>query len=191
MDVPAESFTQAVRMLLARIEAALAGGRALREPVRMYIAGGCAVHHYTGARFTEDIDATFSRRILLPQDLEVVWQAPDGPRHLYLDTQYNDTFGLLHENSDLDAIEAPELLIKPDAALRVFFLSPLDLAVSKLGRFDERDQADIATLARAGLIDAQRFRARALEALDYYVGSTQRVRTSIDIACNAIQAAAP
>ena len=54
---------------------------------------------------------------------------------------------------------------------------------------DERDQADIAALARAGLIDAQRFRMRALEALDYYVGSTERVRTSIDIACSAIQAA--
>lgn len=123
------------------------------------------------------------------QDLEVVWQAPDGPRHLYLDTQYNDAFGLLHENSDLDAVEAPELLAKPDTALRVFFLSPLDLAVSKLGRFDQRDQSDIVTLARAGLIDVRRFRTHALEALDDYVGSTERVRTSIDIASGAIEAA--
>jgi hypothetical protein len=58
-------------------------------------------------------------------------------------------------------------------------LTPLDLAVSKLGRFSDQDRADIAALARRGLVNASDLERRAVEALTHYVGDTQRLRGSI------------
>ena len=54
--------------------------------------GGAAMHLYTGERVSNDVDAVFSKRIALPNDLEVAYQDPDGAaRLLYFDRQYNDT----------------------------------------------------------------------------------------------------
>jgi hypothetical protein len=63
-----DAFAEIVR----RIESSLAASRAtLKEPVRIFVAGGAAVHAYTGARISADIDATLSRRVLSPTDLAV------------------------------------------------------------------------------------------------------------------------
>lgn len=51
-------------------------------PIRMYVAGGAALHFYTGERTSKDIDASFSRRILLPEDLEVSYRDADGAARL-------------------------------------------------------------------------------------------------------------
>src|ERR1700730_885084 len=74
-------------------------------PIRMYVAGGAAMHFYTGERISNDIDAVFSKRIVLPSDLEVAYQDPDGAsRLLYFDRQYNDTFSLMHEDAYDDSV---------------------------------------------------------------------------------------
>ncbi|WP_312164046.1 hypothetical protein [Massilia timonae] len=67
----------------------------LREPLTMLIAGGMAIHLYTAARTTTDVDAEFSKRILLPADLVV--ETKEG-NMLYLDASYNSTFALMHED---------------------------------------------------------------------------------------------
>jgi hypothetical protein len=166
-------------------------GAKLAEPVKMYVAGGAALHFYTGARISEDIDATFSKRVILPQNLEVTYRDRDGtPRLLYFDRQYNDTLGLLHENADLDSIPLNLQGVDP-GVVEVRLLSPVDLAVSKLSRFEEEDQKDIRSLAQAGLLNAREFRERADEALAGYVGASDRVRLSIKLACAIILDAAP
>jgi hypothetical protein len=76
----------------------------LREPLRMYIAGGMALHLYTAHRVTTDVDAEFSKKIILPQNLLV--ETDDG-NMLYLDTNYNSSFALMHEDYLSDAIRAP------------------------------------------------------------------------------------
>jgi hypothetical protein len=159
------SFVAALAQIAARIAAALADVDPARLPVHMFIAGGAAMHLYTGVRATEDVDAVFSSRILLPEDLDVYYLDARGePRLLYFDRQYNDTLGLLHED-----------------AMR-------DLAVSKIGRFEEHDRGDIAALSQDGLITARALRRRAEEALSYYVGHAGRVRTSIDLAVAIVEA---
>lgn len=75
--------------------------------------------------------------------------------------------------------------------LDVRILTPADLAVSKLGRFSEQDRADIAALARRGLVTAARLRTRALEALDNYVGDTRRLRGNIASAVQLVEATRP
>jgi hypothetical protein len=179
-------FVAAFREIVSRIAASLAGTQRRALPVRMYVAGGAAMHFYTGQRISEDVDATFSRRLALPEDLEVAYRDADGAaRLLYFDRQYNDSFGLLHE----DAYQAslPLSLEGIDSGVvEVRLLAPTDLAVSKIGRLADQDRADIAALARHGLIRAQAVRRRAEEAMSGYVGDLERLRNSIDIAVRIV-----
>ncbi len=145
----------------------------------MYVAGGAALHFHTGGRVSADVDATFSRLIALPDGLDIAWRDDDGSaRLLYFDRQYNDTFGLMHEDAYADSIALALAGVDP-RALDVRILTPLDLAVSKLGRYSAQDRADIATLAERGLLDPVALENRALEALGSYVGDTRRLRSSI------------
>jgi uncharacterized nucleotidyltransferase DUF6036 len=188
----AREYLEAFRTVIARIERSLkTSGVALSEPVKMYVAGGAALHFYTGARISEDIDATFSAKVLLPADLEVTYRGADGQaRMLYFDHQYNDTLALMHDDADRAAI--PLALDGVDAGvIEVRLLSPVDLAVSKVSRFAEHDQEDIRSLAEAGLVEAEAFRQRAEEALVAYVGEHRRIRTSIKLACDIIGKARP
>ena len=134
-----------------------------------------------------DIDASFSHRIVLPENLEVSYRDADGgARLLYFDRQYNDAFALMHENAQEDSV--PLSLKGIDTAvLDVRLLSALDLAVSKISRFSSQDREDIAALARHGLIRASALRRRAEEALGGYVGNLDTLRTSIALACHIVE----
>lgn len=184
-------FVKAFSAIAARIAVSLAPAERAQLPVRMFLAGGAAVHLYTGARTTGDVDAVFSKRLLLPEDLDVTYiDAKGQARLLYFDRQYNDTFGLMHEDAQDDSIAIPFLGVDPKL-LDVRLLHPVDLAVSKLGRFEEHDQRDIESLARENLISVADVRQRAEEALGGYVGSSSGVRVSIELACQLIAAALP
>ena len=185
------AFIKALAEIAARIAGPLAELDSTRLPIRMYLAGGAAVHYYAGGRASADVDAVFSARMLLPEDLDVNYIDAHGKhRLLYFDRQYNDALALTHENAQDDSVPLTILGVDP-RVLEIRALSPVDLAVSKIGRFEDHDRGDIETLARAGLITADEVRRRANEALDYYVGGKDKVRTSIDLACRIIEASAP
>ena len=57
---------------------------------------------------------------------------------------------------------------------------PVDLAVSKVTRFSDRDREDIRQLAVQGLVDLSLFVERMEEALDCYVGDTAFVRLDFE-----------
>jgi Nucleotidyltransferase of unknown function (DUF6036) len=184
-------YVSAFRELAARIAASLEDVSPRALPIRMYVAGGAALHFHTGERVSVDVDAVFSRRIALPDGLEVAYRDEDGSaRLLYFDRQYNDTLGLMHEDAQDDSI--PLTLEGIDSrVLDVRILTPVDLAASKLGRFSEQDRADIAALARRGLVSATNLERRALEALKIYVGDTQRLRGNIASAVKIVAANNP
>jgi hypothetical protein len=176
-------YLAALSELVVRIQDALRAVPKSHGPVRMIIAGGTAVHCYTGSRLSRDVDAAFSRRIALPEDLTVAYRDPDGAaRYLYLDTQYSDTLSPLHGDAHEDAVRLKLPGINP-RRLDVRLLKPHDLAVSKLGRFNDIDRADIECLAREGLLKAGPLRLRAEAALQGFVGDLSRLQGSIDIAC--------
>ena len=108
-------------------------------------------------------------------------------RLMYLDRNYNDTLGLLHENAYHDSrpVDIPGVDRK---LIEVRVLGPVDLAVTKLARFSDQDRQDIELLARRGLVDSASVRKRAEEALQNYVGNMSPVRGSIDVACRLIDA---
>lgn len=181
-------YDQAFNEVLSRVQRSLKDSPPRAIPIRMVIAGGAALHLLTGARVTEDIDASFSQRVLFNEDIEVSYRDPDGrARLMYLDRNYNDTLGLLHENAydDSTPVNVPGI---DRTLMDVRVLSPVDLAVTKLARFTDRDREDIQLLARKALVDSAAVRRRAEEALAGYAGNVAPVRVSIDIACRLIDA---
>jgi hypothetical protein len=179
-------FLAAFSELAGRIAATLTQVSKRTLPIKMYVAGGAALHLYTGHRLSDDIDASFSHRIALPDDLEVSYKGADGTAELlYFDRQYNDRLGLLHEDAYDDSIPLTLDGIDP-GLLDVRLLSPLDLAVSKLGRFSEQDRDDIVALARLKLVNSGGLRKRAQAAIAGYVGDTNRVQGMIEVACRIL-----
>ena len=180
-------YVHAFAEIVTRIASSLSSVPKRALPIRMFVAGGAALHFYTGERVSQDIDAVFSRRIALPENLEVAYRDADGAaRLLYFDRQYNDSFALLHENAHDDSLSLNLEGIDP-AVVEVRLLSPLDLAVSKIARLSDQDRDDILALARREMISATALRKRAEEALAGYIGDLDRLRTSIDIAVNIVQ----
>jgi hypothetical protein len=179
-----DAFARIVQRLAAQL------GPNPAAPLKMYVAGGAALYLHTGVRVSEDIDAAFSRRLVLSEDIEVSYRDADGrARLLYLDRNYNDTLGLLHEDAYADSL--PLRISGIDSTtIELRILSPLDLAVTKIARFSEQDRADIELLAREGLVEAKSLRRRADEALQGYVGALNSVRASIALACRLVEAAA-
>jgi hypothetical protein len=180
-------YVEAFRQIASRIAVALEQVPEGALPIKMYVAGGAALHFYTGERVSRDIDAVFSRRIALPDDLDIAYRDADGAaRLLYFDRQYNDTLSLMHEDAHEDSV--PLSLENIDAqVLDVRLLTPLDLAVSKISRFSERDRSDIASLVRHQGISSTALRRRAREALAGYVGSVDRIKGSIELACRIVE----
>jgi len=177
-------IAKGLERLLARLSAELE----LKSVMDVYIAGGIAVHLYTGVRVTSDVDAEFSKRFLLPKNLIELVDAGNGELvGLYIDPNYNSSFALLHEDYMDDAIQVD---MHPEN-LRVYTLSPVDLAVSKISRLSDIDREDIVALAAAGLVTAEQIEARALEALGGYVGNQRMILVNIQDAASAAKLAQP
>ena len=127
-----------------------------------------------------------SHRVWLPDDLEVAYRDADGDAQmLYFDRQHNNSFALIHPDAGDDSVPLKVDGVEP-GTLEVRLLSALDIAVSKIGRFGERDRGDIAALAENGLIRVEGLRRRAEEAAQHYLGDEVSLKTSIDRACRLV-----
>jgi Nucleotidyltransferase of unknown function (DUF6036) len=158
------ALAKGLRELFEQLEQRLA----LNQPLAVYLAGGMAVHLYTSSRVTTDVDAEFGARVLLPNDLMVEITLEDGTAQVvYLDTNYNASFALLHEDYLDDSI-ALDLGLQH---IQLFVLSPVDLAVSKIARWADNDREDVQALVRLGLTTANAIEQRAHAALVGYVGN--------------------
>ncbi len=166
------ALAEGLRDLFKQLEERLA----LSQPLAVYLAGGMAVHLYTANRVTCDVDAEFSSRVLLPNDLVIEKTLEDGSSQaIFLDTNYNSSFALMHEDYHQDAL--PVDLGLAHIQLRV--LSPVDLAVSKIARLADNDREDIQALVRLGLTTADAIEKRATSALNGYVGGQAMLLVNI------------
>lgn len=149
-----------------------------------HIVGGMAVNYWTAYRMSVDSDITWSHRVLLPPELQsFVVQDEEGlPQVVNIDSSFMDAIGLFHPDWKDDCEEVTRI-----RSLVVKVISPTDLAVSKIGRFADRDREDICTLARQRLIEVERVRCRAREALDYFIGDPIWVRHNLTDALELIR----
>jgi hypothetical protein len=154
-------------------------------PLKVILTGGAAMSFYSDVRVSNDVDAIFSHRILLPPDVTVSYTDKTGNnRVLTWDAQYHPSIGLLHEDAENDALFIANLA---DGKIKLMILNPIDLAVTKIGRYYEHDKNDIIILAKKGLIDDSTVEKRAKEALNYYIGNTRWVEGSIRLAVEEIK----
>lgn len=185
----------ALNAMIEKIESVIQSYGYRGEPVKMILAGGMAMNYYCGIRYTEDVDAVFSRKILLPyEDLLVSYIREDGSEgFIYFDTNYTPALSLMHENYEEDIVRYAEstiagVQVKPtDGVIQLYCLAPIDLALSKIARFSAQDVEDILALARRRYFTADALKHRALEALGYYIGNIQSVENSIHLICEKIK----
>jgi hypothetical protein len=184
----ASAFAAIVSKMDQQIRAAGHAG----PPVEMYVAGGIAMHYYSMTRYTGDVDASFSHRLMFnPKELIATYLNQDGkPAVLYFDANYNPTFALMHPDYPQEA-EEWHALNKPESLVRVKVLSPVDLAVSKVARFSDQDQEDIKKLGALGLVTSRQLKSRAEAAMDYFIGNQAPVRANIEAICREIDRLAP
>lgn len=180
------NLRNAVGEIIHRISEALPD---LENPIKMFLAGGMAVNFYTGSRPTTDVDASFSHRILLPkaEDLVVSYTDDDGKlKTVYFDMNYNTSFALMHPDFERDAYKVMgSEFVNGKIDLRI--LSPVDLAVSKLARFESNDKQDIADLARCKLLTTNGLINRANSALEYFIGRPEMLQFNLRDAVSLIE----
>ena len=113
------AYVKAFKSLIQRL---LRSAKVTRkEPLTLYLAGGAAMHFYTGARMTDDVDAVFDRKLLIPSDLAVIYRDSEGrARSVYFDANYNETYALLHENAHKDVMR---LSLEGIEGARIFICS--------------------------------------------------------------------
>jgi hypothetical protein len=169
-------YAHAVQALLEKVSSLVFDGNLPSQPVSVVIAGGAAVHLYTGSRVSKDLDAEFLARMLKPEAV-VSYADSDGTlRTVHLDRAYNNTLGFMHE----DYLERATTSGLSAPGFSVQILAPVDLAISKLGRWQEHDRGDVQVLVDAGLLDRGLFERLANEALSYYVGNVRMAYINLE-----------
>ncbi len=179
-------LTAALREMADRMDASLRASGFAGPALRMFVAGGIAVNYHCGTRYTEDVDASFSQRFVLPRELTINYRRADGTAaFIYFDHNYNTSFALLHEDFEENTLEWPGIG-NEGRFVQLRVLAPLDLAVSKLARFSEQDREDIVALAREKHFSAGQLRRHVAEALQNYIGDKRPLSISLDLVCAEI-----
>mgnify|MGYP006347549843 CR=1 FL=1 len=143
--------------------------------LKVFIFGGAAIHLLTKSRGSADIDAeTVATRALNLDEIRAVFEVPETYEdesgrdlQVIIDQNYSNTLGPLHEDYRERAI--PIQGFTDGSPLQLFIASPIDLAISKLGRFSEVDRSDIELLLRLGKIDVRKLLTLAEDAIDFSV----------------------
>lgn len=142
------------------------------------------MHILTNSRGSGDIDVEFSAAHHVQiSELKfnispVVYTIKGTKLRLLYDKTFSPTLGPLHEDYQDDAIQIATRM--HPSPLWLYVVTPADLAVSKLGRFGDRDIEDILTLIKLKKLPINEFLKRAKEAAEYYVGNTAAIKGNID-----------
>ena len=156
-----------------------------RHPVHGYLAGGLGVRCYAGTRVTGDIDMFFTgARVLIPPNTTVLVSHGGAEHSLVFDHQYTPDFGLLHPDYDQRAVG-----LVSSGRMHLLVLHPVDLAITKIARFQDHDRADVAVLAATRSFDGLALVRLAEEAMAYAIGNLAFVRANLADALDIVSSA--
>ena len=160
----------------------------LNDPLHAFLADSVAVNYYTGQPLSDVVDIHFSHRVPIPSELQI-FEVPDPSdpaevRVVTMNGGMSDVLGSFPPDWEGRAQEVGMV-----GNIVVHVIDPVDLAVSKVARFQDRDQADIRQLAARGLVDPDTFHVSAEEALELYVGDTTWIRRNLRSALTLIRSA--
>jgi hypothetical protein len=161
------------------------------EAVKVYLFGGCAIHLHIGNRVSNDIDAELEPiQKLKSATLEAAIKAVgfDDEEGDYctvdFDGNFNPTIAPIHP----DYKERSSLLYTTKSKLVFLYLvSAVDIAVSKLGRFESVDQEDIINLFQNKMFTMEDFRETAEEAKNYCGVATDKLGFNIRMAIDLLK----
>jgi hypothetical protein len=139
--------------------------------VKVYIFGGCAVHMYTNARGSNDLDVEIEaaekldfHSLIVELDTVYFTDPIDGLSQLDLD----DTFQIgITPVVFPDYKERAIPLNEGEQKLHIYLVSPLDIAISKLSRCATDDMKGIVEIYKKGRFTLDEFKGAAKEAHDY------------------------
>ena len=177
--MPETPLGHAICSLFARV-LPLLNGRPTGT-LKVFIFGGTAVHLLTQSRGSADVDAeTVASTALDMNEVRAVLEVPElyedesgRELQIIIDQNYSNTLGPLHEDYRERAI--PIYGFAEDSPLQLLIAAPVDLAISKLGRFSEIDRQDIELLLRLGKINAQEFFQLAEDAIEFSVSGSKGI----------------
>ncbi|MBE0487770.1 MAG: hypothetical protein IBX53_01715 [Halomonas sp.] len=168
------------------LEPVYAGGE--RGTFQVIVFGGCAVHIHTRTRGSADVDAEVASHgyaekseivALLGEDAYVFTDEEGVTQMLELDGSFNTTLAPLHEDYEDRVIRLVTESRVPN--VEVYVASAIDVAISKLDRFGDRDQQDIQVLLQLPHVDIGEFERLAREAIGYYVGDEARILGNLNV----------
>ncbi|WP_277809999.1 DUF6036 family nucleotidyltransferase [Chromohalobacter canadensis] len=149
---------------------------------------GCAVHIHTQARGSADVDAEVASHgyadksdviARLDEDVYVFTDEEGISQVLELDSSFNTTLGPLHEDYEDRVIR---LMTQSRVSnVEVYVAGAIDVAISKLGRFGDRDMHDIQALLQLPHVNIDEFESLAREAISYVVGEQTRILGNLKV----------
>ena len=174
----ANSFGEAVIEMMREIARQIPDSHR-KIPVKAYLTGGAAVHYYCNSRVSDDVDLIMQFSVKVPENLFVVWLNEEGIlEQIHYDHTYNSTFGLLHEDYEDRAIH----MVTIDEKFEIYLLSPIDLIISKLIRFAQNDEEDIANIIKTGKVNKDELFDLASDAINVGVGFQKKaIETNLEL----------
>lgn len=146
--------------------------------VTAWITGSAAFSYWTNRSFSGPLEVSWSHRLAIPPMLQVYEipsaQAGELPSLLALSPSTADAMAPVAEGW-----RARAHLAGKAGMISVRFMDPADLVVSSLGAMNARLRADIALLARLGLLQREALKQRGDEAIGMFVGDTVDLRNSL------------
>ncbi|MEL6579423.1 MAG: DUF6036 family nucleotidyltransferase [Cyanobacteria bacterium J06621_12] len=186
-------FSQAIFKMFDNLDSSLLKNNAdlsnEGEAIRVYLFGGCAVHLHIGSRVTNDVDAELKKISKLPIDelliKPVTFKNDQGLRKsLYLDRNFDKSLASIDPEYEDRAIFLYTTKFK---LVSIYLVSAVDIAVSKLSRFEINDRQDIKNLYLQGLFTSKEFQDVASEAHSYCAVAPDKLLLNIRQALEMIE----
>lgn len=161
--------------------------------IKAYIFGGCAVHIYTNARGSNDLDAEINaaRKLNISSiilELDPVYFTDPEVGESTLDWDSNFSVGLPSLGPDYKENAIP--LQSGEKILHIYLVSAVDIAVSKLSRLATDDLNDIVALFKARRFTLEDFKRVAQSAVDYSA-TPDSLQSNMNFAINTLEECDP
>lgn len=151
----------------------------LDSPLQIILAGDAAMHIHTGRDPLDDVEMIYSHALYVPPDLGASYLSYDNePAYVYFDSGFNTAHLLLSPGYECRAL-AFEMM--EHRIIDVSVLSPMDLAVTKIGRFNFRDRIDLKRLIEDRLVTgAEELEQLTIAAIKHIFGHEAKLKANLD-----------
>jgi hypothetical protein len=186
-------FSQAIFKMFEDLDSYLRRSRSNlpEEAVKVYLFGGCAIHLHIGSRVSNDIDAELQ---IIPElkslgNLESAIKAVNFDDEegdyctLDFDGNFNPTIAPIHP----DYKDRSSRLTTKSKLVSLYLVSAVDIAISKLGRFESVDQEDIVNLFQKNMFTIEDFIETAEEAKKYCGVAMDKLEFNVEMAINLLK----